>query len=188
MTVEEVFSQVGQHMIEGLMVHSQMADYYAFLGFQGFQKKHEYHYFEESWNYKKLSDYYMTHYHKILLDRPFQNPNIIPDGWVNHTQMDVSLETKKASVQSGFEKWIDWEKQTKILYQQMYRELISLGEVAGAIELSVYIEDVSKELAAAEQEHLNYLAMEYSMTDITLEQQSMAKKYCKKIREVLQDA
>ena len=28
MTVEEIFSQLAAHMIEGLMVHSQMSDYY----------------------------------------------------------------------------------------------------------------------------------------------------------------
>lgn len=188
MIIEEIFSQIGQHMIEGLMIHSQMADYYAFLGFMGFSKCHEYHFFEENLNYKKLANYYMNHYHKLLLERRFNNPNIIPEGWYQHTRGDVSLETKKAYIEAGFKKWIDWERQTKTFYQQQYQALVNLGEIAGALEVAKYIQDVSDELAQAEIKHLEYTGMQYSLTDIILEQDKLYKKYSKQLKGIFKDA
>ncbi len=35
MTIEEIFSEISKHMIEGIMIHAQMADYYNFLGLKG---------------------------------------------------------------------------------------------------------------------------------------------------------
>ena len=35
MTVEEIFSDLSKHMIEGLMAHSQLSDYFGFLGLEG---------------------------------------------------------------------------------------------------------------------------------------------------------
>jgi hypothetical protein len=78
MTIEEVFSGIGQRMVEGLMTHSQLADYFGFLGLEGYQQCHLYHYFDENCNYKKISNYYLKHYNKLLIDMPFKNPNVIP--------------------------------------------------------------------------------------------------------------
>ena len=72
MTLEEIFAKVTQHMIIGLMFHSQMCDYFSFLGLKGYSKCHEYHYFEENNNYKKLCNYYITHHNKLVLDQPFE--------------------------------------------------------------------------------------------------------------------
>ena len=71
MTVDQIFSEVSAHMIEGLMIHSQLSDYFNFLGLKGYAKCHKYHFFEESCNYKKLSWYYLTHYNKIIAEKPF---------------------------------------------------------------------------------------------------------------------
>jgi hypothetical protein len=35
MTVEEIFNQMARHMVEGLMMHSQLTEYYNFLGLEG---------------------------------------------------------------------------------------------------------------------------------------------------------
>ena len=34
MTLEEIFSELAAHAIEGMMVHDQMATYYCFLSFK----------------------------------------------------------------------------------------------------------------------------------------------------------
>ena len=46
-------------------------------------------------------------------------------------------------------KWIEWEEDTKSLYQKMYNELLTLNEVAAASFLENYINDVSEELRQA---------------------------------------
>jgi len=79
MTTEDVFTQVAQRMVEGLMTHSQLADYFGFLGLDGYQECHTYHYFEENCNYKKIGRYYIEHFNKLLKDNPVKNPAIVPD-------------------------------------------------------------------------------------------------------------
>ena len=154
MTVEEIFSQIAAHMIEGLMVHSQLSDYYGFLGLKGYQECHKYHYFAENANYKKIANYYLKHYDKLVLDMPFKNPDVIPESWFKYSRHDVNDVTRKTAIQAGIEKWVNWEKQTKKLYEYYYQELMKLNEVAAAIELRKYIKDVDNELATATQKHL----------------------------------
>ena len=156
MTVEEIFSQVAQHMIEGLMTHSQLCDYFNFLGLKGFAKCHEYHYFCENGDYKEIAWYYMEHYNKLLLDLPFKNPGVIPENWFNYTRQQVDAATRHNFIQVGLEKWVKWEQETKALYEKMYNELCGMGEVAAALALSKYITSVDEELAEAREKLLCY--------------------------------
>lgn len=184
MTTDEIFSYIGKRMVEGLMFHSQMEDYYNFLGLWGFAKCHRFHYYHESFNYKKIGGYYIYHYGKIIKEMPFEDPNSIPVNWFEYNKKDVSISTKKAAIQSGIEKWVNWEKETKRYYENFYIELINLGEVAAAIELEKYIKDVSKELADAENKWIKLSSMDYNVNDIILEQGKLDKKYHKKIKEI----
>ena len=74
MTIEEMFNHIGNNMIKGLMVHSQLVDYFGFLGFEGYQKCHLYHYFDEAKNFKDLGDYYLKHYNRLLAEDRIDNP------------------------------------------------------------------------------------------------------------------
>ena len=184
MTIDQIFSEVSAHMIEGLMIHSQLSDYFNFLGLKGYAKCHKYHFFEESCNYKKLNWYYLTHYNKLVEENPFKNPGIIPENWYQYTRQEVSIGTKKDALQEGFNKWIKWESETKELYENMYKQLITLGEIAGAKILEQYIIDVDNELAEAKQKHLELKAIGFDLSDIIQEQDSEYKKYNKKLREI----
>ena len=44
MTIEEIFSELAAHAIEGMMVHDQMMSYYCFLNLKTYAKCHEDHY------------------------------------------------------------------------------------------------------------------------------------------------
>ena len=37
MTIDEIFSLMAEHMVEGLMTHAQLADFYNFLGLKGYR-------------------------------------------------------------------------------------------------------------------------------------------------------
>lgn len=184
MKVEEIFNQLVQHMLEGLMIHSQMADYFNFLGLKGFKECHEYHYFEESTNYRRIVNYYMEHYNKLISDLPFENPQIIPKEWLKYRRLDVNTSIRRNSVQIGFDKWIDWEQETKVLLQNLHQLLLSINEVAGAIELERYIKDVDYELAEAQEINLELKSREYNMSDIIDMQDIFYNKYKKKMKEL----
>ena len=184
MTIDEIFSQLSAHMVEGLMTHSQLSDYFGFLGLEGYQMCHRYHYFEENSNYRKLSMYYLQHYDRLIKEQSVPRPSLIPDSWYQYTRHDVNIPTRKSAIQIGFEKWVNWEKSTKKLYESLYQELVQLGEISAAKELAKYIQDVDYELAKAYQKHLELAAMDYDITQVVAEQEKKKKEYKKKMKEI----
>ena len=184
MTVEEVFSKVAIRMIEGLMFHEEMANYYEFLGLYGYAECHEYHYLDESCHFHKLSKYYITHYNKLLPELKAEDPEVIPSTWYKYSRMDVDTNTIRSSVKTGLEKWVKWESDTKKLYEAMYKELINLDEGAAALKIAELVEDVSKELKHATQYHLNKKAIDYDIITIIDEQNCEKSKYEAKMRTV----
>lgn len=181
MTVEEIFGRISTHMLNGVMVHEQLANYYDFLGLCGYMRCHEYHFYSESISYRGICKFYMSTYNKLINE---QNPNIssvIPQSWHRYGRFDVDANTKKNAIQAGLNKWISWERDTKTLYESMYKELINIGEIDAAIMVSSLVEDVSSELKCAEQYLLNKEMIGYNMSDIIAEQDCEESTYSKKI-------
>ena len=181
MTVEEIFSELSAHMIKGIMNHEEFANYYDFLGLKGYKKCHEYHFYDEMNNYRKLVKYYINHYSKLIPFVPIEQPDIIPSSWYSHIREDVDPTTKKNAVKTGLTAWVNWEKATKRVYQQMYSELFDLGEIAASNLLLDYIEDVDCELKKAEHYMLDKQAINYDINDIINEQKAKHEKYKKKL-------
>lgn len=177
MTIEEVFKQIGTHMIEGLMMHSQMSEYYLFLGLEGYAECHQYHYFEESWSFQDLILYYIKEFNKLLPMGQAKDPGVISQNWYKYARNDVDAGTRKTAIKTGMEKWIDWEKETKMLYENMYKELLNAGEVAAAHKVKELVLDVDEELRQAEQYYLDKKITDYDMAVILEEQKSKKDKY-----------
>lgn len=184
MTVDEIFAKINTHIIKGLMTHSQMADYYDFLGLKGYKRCHEYHYFAENCTYREVNRYFINHYSRLIPEMPIDNPAIIPESWYKYTRSDVDANTKKNAVKRGLTLWVDWEKETKKLYEEMYAELLAIKEIAGAMLVSELICDVNCELKKAERYMLEKKAVDYDMTVIMGEQKCWHKKYKKLEQEV----
>lgn len=182
MTVEEIFGKIANHMVEGLMFHSQMAEYYQFLGLDGYSQCHEYHFLCESKSYHKIIIDFINYFNKLLPTSQAENPNVIPRTWYKYIRADVDMSTKRNSVKTGLEKWVSWEKETQNLYQQMYKELINIGEIAAANKVMELIKDVTEELHDAEQYLLNKKSTEYDMVDIIEEQHKNKEEYGIKCR------
>lgn len=170
MTGTEILSDMSAHMIKGLMLHSQLADYYMFLGLEGYAKCHKKHYKKESKGWRKLSAYYIRHYNKLITEKPIENPQAIPKTWYQFIRQNVDRTTKMKAVKSGLQMWRDWETETKELYQRYYKELIENDEVASAIFIKQYICDVDDEIIQIQNYILNKESIDYDMTVIIQEQ------------------
>ena len=181
MTIDEIFGNINAHMIEGLMVHSQMSDYYNFLGLEGYNKCHEYHFYKESKSFRELNDYYFKHFNKFIVEMPNSNPNVIPADWYKYTRQQVDTATRKNGIANAMTKWVTWEKDTKAMYERMYQELIVMNEISAAMFIKKLIKEVNEEHAVACQKHLELKAMDFNVSDIILEQKELKDKYCKKI-------
>jgi len=185
MTIAEIYSKINEHMINGLMLHDQLANYYDFLGLEGYKRCHEYHYLAENVSYRSLNRYFINHHNMLIPEAKFDNESIIPAGWYSHKREDVDSSTKKNGVKSALTKWVEWERETKKLYEQMYQEAMDIGEVASASKIKCLITDVDKELKKAERYWLNKEATGYDMVYIVEEQEAKHKKYKKKMEECL---
>lgn len=181
MTVEEIFSNISSHMVKGLMIHTQLADYYDFLGLPGYKRCHEYHALKETCGYRGINRYFINHYNKLIPEQKIEDPAIIPESWFRYTRQDVDNNTKRNAIKSALDKWVDWEKETKQLYQEMYSELTSLGEIAGACKVKELICDVDMELKKAQRYQLNKMMTDYDLSGIVSEQGRKHKKYKKKL-------
>lgn len=184
MNVDEIFSEVAGHMVEGLMFHAQLSDLYNFLGFEGYQKCHEYHYYSENKNFRDITNYYFKHYNRFIKEKPFKNPNVIPENWYQFNRFQVDDATRATYIKYAVQKWVDWEKETKNIYQNYYQDLMQNGSVAAAQKLQEYIIDVDYELADAEQMLLFNSAIGYSVKDLLPMQNELYHKYSKKIKEI----
>ena len=167
MTTENVFSTLTAHMLEGIMFHDQVCQIYMFLGMYGYAAEHEKQFIEESCNYRDLCYYYNTRHNKLLKTGEVNIKDIIPPTWYDYSQHDVSPQTKQQTIRDLFDKWIVWEKGTKKLLENMYSELMVLGEVADAQEIAVYLDKVDKELKNAEEETLKLKTVSYDLVYIT---------------------
>lgn len=184
MTVEEIYSKLAQHMTEGIMIHEQLANYYDFLGLHGFKRCHEYHFLKEICEYRSLCRYYINHRNALIPYLPVQDPKIIPDNWQKFTRQAVDTATKKNAVKNGFTLWESWERETKKLYEQMYKELLELGEVACAEEVLQFVHGADKELKKAERETLKLKTSDFDMPTIVCEQNRIHDYYRKKEEKI----
>lgn len=182
MTVEETFSELSAHMIKGLMIHDQMADYYDFLSLSGYKRAHEYHYKKEMCSYRKLHRYFINHFGRLIEERRIEDPEIIPSSWLRYTRKEVDAGTKRNAVKNAIEKWVSWEKETKALFEKSFRDLSAANETAAAIFIQDFIKDVDCELKFAERKQLELEAVDYSLAFIISEQKRLHDKYKRKTK------
>lgn len=64
--VQVLYSELINRMKQGVEMHEQLADYYAFLNLPGYQKCHEYQMLCELLTYRKAKDMYLKEYNKLV--------------------------------------------------------------------------------------------------------------------------
>lgn len=187
MTVEEIFSKISTHMAKGLKIHSQIASLYGFLNLCGYQKCHEYHFYEESRNYRYLQDFFLSYYGKLIHEEKIEEPEIIPSNWYKYFKMEVDANNKRSAIKDVVKKWVEWEQDTKNLLESSYKHLYDLGEISIALKIIYFIQEVSNELMKAKEEQINLDSMGYDIVYIVDQQPKLYKYYCKKINNIHED-
>lgn len=183
MTVDDIFEKLISHMQQGFLLHEEISKAYNFLGLYGYSKCHDYHYVEENYNCRKLYQYYLNHYHK-LLKLTIPTNEIIPAHWYKYTSLQVDLNTRQQAIKTLFEQWIKWEQKTKLFYQAMYKELISADDIAASLYIESYIKDVDNELKDAEVELIKLQAIDYDILTIMDWQPPIEKQFKKKLKKI----
>lgn len=187
MPFEEICKLIAQRLLQGCMNHEQFANYYDFLGLEGYSIFHEYHFFEQMHGYREFITYYIDHQDKLVQDfspNSLSTFNIIPDNWYDYTRDDVDLNTRRNAVKSGLEKYIHWEKETKKFLEDMYTQTIQQGFIGISIQIKKYIKSVEEEIKHANKVYLEIKATDYDMPTVVAKQDYLIKKYTKKLRQI----
>lgn len=185
MTIEEIFSKVAAHMVEGMMFHEQMCSYYAFLNLDGYQYCHKYHYLCETLSHREIQDFYIKKYNKMIPEAKVDSSSAIPANWYSYTRQAVDIQTKRNAVKTAFEKAIKWEKDTVALYRSFIAELEALHEYTSADELKIIVENVCDEIEHYEKEQLKLSSVDFNMLPIVQKQEHIKKIYRKKIKNLI---
>lgn len=183
-SVEAIFSEINARMIAALMFHEQMSDYFDFLGMNGYKRLHEYQYFAESLERKKLNQYYINNHNKLIPDTYSGQVSIIPENWQSANRISVGKSTKQKGIEDGFNQYREWESETKNLYEHYSSRLREMGAVADAIMVETLVEDVDKELKKLERIIIDLISSGYDMIYITESQQCLHDTYKKKLCEI----
>ena len=166
MLTEEIFSQLVAHMKKGILIHNQMTSLFGFLNLKKYQKRQEKQFYEENKNCRELQDYYLNRYQKLLPELPVENPVLIPQNWIKYTKSEVDTNTKRSTVKDLFKKWIEWETQTKEIFQNAYKVLLENGDIDATYKIGELIQDVENELQFARETKINLDAMDYDIVAI----------------------
>lgn len=184
MNYDEIFAALSARAIAGMMYHDQMARYYGFLGMDGYRLMHEYHYAGETIGHRDINNYYLNHYCKLIPERHVQDPAMIPQTWMPHTRGEVDMSTKRKAVQTGASEWVEWEKETKAMFEKAAKDLLEHGEMASYSMVMGYVEKVDHELARARKEMLTLEAVGYDLPFIMDRQEMLKKKYEHKLDKI----
>lgn len=182
--LESIFSEINARMIAALMFHDQMSDYFDFLCMKGYKRLHEYQYFAESLERKKLNQYYINHHNKLIPDTYSGQVAMIPENWKTANRISVGKSTKQKGIEDGFNQYHEWESETKSLYEHYASKLREMGSVADAIMVEKLVEDVDSELKNLERIIIDLISSGYDMVYITESQQCLHDTYKKKLCKI----
>lgn len=183
-SAEAIYSEINARMIAALMFHDQMADYFDFLGMKGYKRLHEYQYFMESLERKKLNQYYINHHNRLIPDVYTGQVSMIPENWQTANRISVGKSTKQKGIEDGFNQYHEWESETKSLYEHYSSRLREMGAVADAIIVEKLIQDVDCELKVLERMIVDLISSGYDMIYITESQKGIHDKYKAKMCEI----
>ena len=148
--VHEIFAQISAHQVEGMMLHSDMADYFTFLGAEKMAQLHAERFCKEAKCMHKTHEYFIMHYGEILRPEAVEAHSRIPAAWDNVRRSEVESEARHKAIREGVQMWHAWEHKTKELYQKAYMEMQAAGEIASAMWLSKIICAADEEATRAE--------------------------------------
>lgn len=180
----DIYSAINSRQIKALMFHDQMADYFRFIGLEGFSWMHEYQHLAESMERRKVKQYYLKHHNKLLSDDEVDPVDVIPNGWYQYTRMDVTPQVRQQAIQKAMTEYRDWEAGTKEFLQHCAAYLMGWRKIADFEQVEELIEDVDEELRCLDSLCLKLKAVDYDPVYIIEMQREYCDKYKRKCAKI----
>lgn len=150
MTAHEIFTQLSDRMVGAMMIHTQLTELFTFLDLATDAKRQKKQLHEETDGLLELEKYFAQHHQMLITAENPPQVNILNLVMLKGENSTLNPDDRIYLIQYGMKEWIKWEKQSKIMYEDAYRNLMEISEVAAAEFVMRYVKDVDKELRDAE--------------------------------------
>lgn len=150
MTVHEIFTTLNNRMVGAMMMHTQLTQLFTFIDLLPDARRQEQQLQEESHGMIELNKYYSQHHHFISIAENPPQIDILSLSGLDKANGELTPKDKIRIIQYGMKEWIEWEKESKIIYEDAYHNLMKLSEIASADFVLRYVNDVNRELKDAE--------------------------------------
>lgn len=158
--------KIVQHMMEGVVFHSQLSQYYRFLNLCCYADFHAHQAEEEFATLVKFQKWYIDSHQMLIAQTQPTIEDIIPQDWYAHIKSDVDKNTLRESVKNGHIRWVNWEAETKKLYEdQIKASDIEIDK----IQLRKLLKEVQKEWVKAKQKYISLKNCDYDISEIIAE-------------------
>ena len=148
--MHEIFQKLSNRMVGAMMIHTQLTELFNFIDLEIDAKRQRKQLHEESDGLLKLEKYAAQHYHLLIASDNPPQIDILNLSMLKQPNDKLSPDNKVYLIQYAMKEWIEWEEESKIIYENAYHNLVEMSEIAAADFVLQYVKDVDKELRDAE--------------------------------------
>lgn len=177
MTTAEIIAAVRGRAVKGVMFHSRMSEYFAFLSLPGYADMHRLHEAAENIALKEMTEAYISHTGELVPEEQHTPPETIPQSWYRIRRSGTDATWRKRAVRDGMTKWRDWETETAALLKPLYNDLVSQSELSLAEAVKSKIIGTEEEITQADRILYDLDSIDYSFADILARQTDLSKQY-----------
>lgn len=157
------------------MIHTQLTELFLFIDLISDAKRQNKQLHDESDGLLKLEQYAAQHHHLLITSDDPPQVNILNLSMLKQSNDNLSPDNKVYLIQYAMKEWIEWEKESKIIYEDAYHSLVDMSEIAAADFVLRYVKDVDKELKTAEMLYRVRDAIDWDLATIYDDQARLEK-------------
>ena len=175
----DVMQTVSTRLVEGMMLHNDLADVFDFIGMRGYKRMQEYYGIWDMVSMRKVHRYAINCMGHIL---PEETPKYdsLSNRLTGYSRTDLSPQDRTAYLRRAMSKWIEWEQATLHDMESAASTLRTMGEVCAACKVECLVGHVAKELKCAMRKEVELSSVNYDLVFVMQEQTKIHDCYrCK---------
>ena len=164
MNIKDIYSELIKRKIEGIMFHEQAMEIMLFFGFDKLYEKQSERFISESSELCEINEFLVKQHNLIVRINEPSDQKLIPSMWYDYTRFDISNNTKQTFMKEFFEKWYEWEKETRDIFLRMSKEAFNEGEIIDFIKINKMAKCTNKEVEKVQEMILKFKSMDFSIS------------------------
>lgn len=178
-TIQDMYSKVITMQAKNIMNHSNLVCVFSFLNLRGYKAWQEHQLYEEMEENLSLKKYMINHQHRLFKEENTFTNELVPSEVYRVDRMNVSRNDKQCLVRCLFEKWKEWEEETKEVYAACVEWCVD-SQLADSEKFKDLMRGVDKELKEIETHIIKLKDLDYNLLEIIMLQDEIHDKYALK--------